>query len=247
VALAFQCHKFSPGVHHTKSLGLLYSKGCSDPLVIAVDANWGNCPDTCRSHTGYLATINQHVISWKSSKQCTISLSSTKAEYKALSNAGKEASWLINLCQEIFSNNSVNSAKIAIDNRGAIDLARSQVSQNGFRTKHMDLRLHFIRDLVKSKLINLQYVPLASNNADFLTKPVGRSRIVRSLQPYTSGPLNICAAPLAALSMGACQDTVMATPKKPNFKYSLSLNQVYQTLWIPAMADAVFLLYHPCR
>jgi hypothetical protein len=90
-------------------------------------------------HTGYLATLNHHIISWKSSKQCTVLLLSTEAEYKALSNAGKEASWLINLCQEIFSESPITTATIEIDNQGAIDLARSQVSQNVFCTKHMDL------------------------------------------------------------------------------------------------------------
>jgi hypothetical protein len=191
-----------------------------DNLVFSVDADWGNCPDTRRSHTGYLATLNHHIISWKSSKQCTVSLSSTEAEYKALSDAGKEASWLINLCQEIFSNNVVKTATIEIDNCGAIDLARSQVSQNGFRTKHMDLRLPFIRDLVKTKLITLKYVPLANNRSDFLTKPVGRSVITCLLRSLTSSPPSNCASHLAALSMGACQDIVMGTPNATNCKYS---------------------------
>ncbi|PLW34904.1 hypothetical protein PCASD_14760 [Puccinia coronata f. sp. avenae] len=127
-------------LHNTKDLGLLFGDEQSKPLIFSVDTDWGNCPvNTQRPHTGYLATLNHHIISWKLSKQCTVLLSSTEAEYKALSDAGKEASWLINLCQEIFSDSPIKTATIEIDNRGAIDLAGSQVSQNGFRTKHMDL------------------------------------------------------------------------------------------------------------
>ncbi|PLW04994.1 hypothetical protein PCANC_28362 [Puccinia coronata f. sp. avenae] len=204
-------------LQNTKQLGLLFSDGQSEPLVVLVDADWGNCPDTRRSHTGYLATLNHHIISWKSSKQCTVLLSSTEAEYKALLDAGKEASWLINLYQEIFSDNVVKTVTIEIDNRGAIDLACSQVSQNGFCTKHMDLCLHFIRNLVKTKLITLKYVPSANNCSDFLTKPVGRSVITRSLWSLNSSSLSNCASHLAALSIGACQDIVMGTPNAPNY------------------------------
>ncbi|PLW15159.1 hypothetical protein PCASD_14593 [Puccinia coronata f. sp. avenae] len=204
-------------LHHTKSLGLLFGTGGSEPLIISVDADWGNCPDTRRSHTGYLATLNHHIISWKSCKQSTISLSSTEAEYKALSDAGKEAYWLINLCQEIFEDSPVKTAVIEVDNRGAIDLARSQVSQNGFRTKHMDLWLHHIRDLICAKTISLKYVSSASNSSYFLTKPVGRSKINRSLQSHTATALNIGASHPTVPSMGACQDVVMGPPSESNY------------------------------
>ncbi|PLW32067.1 hypothetical protein PCANC_24578 [Puccinia coronata f. sp. avenae] len=204
-------------LHHTKSRGLLFCKNSVSPLIIAVDADWGNCPNTRRSHTGYISLLNNHIISWKSTKQCTVSLSSTEAEYKALSDAGKEASWLINLCQEIFPDNSITSAVVQIDNRGAIDLARSQVSQNGFRTKHMDLRLHFIRDLLKNKIISLEYVSSFNNPSNFLTKPVGKSNIVRSLQSYTSSLLTSGASHPTAQSMGACQDEIMDPPTDPNY------------------------------
>ncbi|PLW26423.1 hypothetical protein PCASD_25222 [Puccinia coronata f. sp. avenae] len=204
-------------LHHTKSLGLLFR---------------------------YLATLNHHIISWKSCKQSTVSLFSTEAEYKALSDAGKEASWLINLCQEIFEESPVKTAIIEVDNRGAINLARSQVSQNGFRTKHMDLRLHHIRDLIGAKTISLKYVASASNSSDFLTKPVGQSKITRSLQSHTSTALNIGASHPTVPSMGACQDVVMGPPSESNFKYRPKPNQArkpccYQLrlMFIPA--------YHP--
>ncbi|PLW34949.1 hypothetical protein PCANC_11417 [Puccinia coronata f. sp. avenae] len=165
---------------------------------------------------GYLATINHHIVSWKSLKQCTVSLSSTEAEYKALADAGKEASWLINLCQEIFCNTPTTLAVIKIDNCGAIDLACSQISQNSFR-EHMDLHLHYIQDLIKAKVISLKYVASVNNSANFLTKPVGRSRIVCSLQPYTLTALNISASHPMVPSTGACQDVIMGTSPEPNY------------------------------
>ncbi|PLW53302.1 hypothetical protein PCANC_06160 [Puccinia coronata f. sp. avenae] len=169
---AIQVFRYLKGTMHQ---GLLFkNKGCS-PLNIHVDADWGNCPDTQRLHTGYLSMVNSHIVSWKSTKQSTVSHSTTEAEYKALTDAGKEACWIINLTKEIrIHTKGINPPTICIDNRGALDLARSEISQNGFRTKHMDLWLHFVRKLLRQNIVQTKYVTSQSNQADFLTKPVGR-------------------------------------------------------------------------
>jgi hypothetical protein len=84
--------------------------------------------------------INSHIVSWKSTKQITVSLLTTEAEYKELTDAGKEACWIINLTKEIgIHTEGINPPTICIDNQGALDLAQSEISQNGFCMKHMDL------------------------------------------------------------------------------------------------------------
>ncbi|PLW35289.1 hypothetical protein PCASD_13664 [Puccinia coronata f. sp. avenae] len=173
-------------LNRTMYRGLHFQKQDTYNLRAFIDSDWGNCPDTRRSHTGFLVLRQSHLISWKSTKQSTVSLSSTEAEYKALADACKDVVWIQNLALEILTSSLSSLATVHVDNKGAIDLALSQVSQNGFRTKHMDLRLHFVRDLISQKLLKISFVPSSKNISDFLTKPV-------------------------AQSMSACQDTVPCT------------------------------------
>jgi hypothetical protein len=135
-----------------------------------------------------------------------VSLSSTEAEYKALSNACKDVIWVQNPSAEILLNHQATPAIVLVDNRGAIDLALSQVSQNGFWTKHMDLWLHFIRDLITRDLVKIVHVSSQKNFADFLTKPVGCTTISRAISTFASSAPSISALCSQARSMPACQN-----------------------------------------
>jgi hypothetical protein len=166
----------------TRDIGLTYKKQNEQKVKAYADADWGNCLVTRRSVTGYIVMTGDHVLSWKSNKQDTISLSSAEAEYKALSDLSREIVWITSLINEIKIFKSPSNIPVFIDNKAAIDLARSETSQNGFRTKHMDIRLHFVREHVQSNLLNLIYIKSNENPADFLTKAVGRCTIRRSLK-----------------------------------------------------------------
>ncbi|PLW21502.1 hypothetical protein PCANC_04962 [Puccinia coronata f. sp. avenae] len=73
--------------------------------------------------------INSHIVSWKSTKQITVSLLTTEAKYKELTDAGKEACWIINLTKEIgIHTEGINPPTICIDNQGALDLAQKSGS-----------------------------------------------------------------------------------------------------------------------
>jgi hypothetical protein len=93
-----------------------------------------------------------------------------------------------------------------VDNRGAIDLALSQVSQNGFRTKHMDLWLHLVQDLILRKSVKISFVPSHKNISDFLTKPVGRTSITRAISTFCINAPSLSALYSQAQSMPACQN-----------------------------------------
>ncbi|PLW47777.1 hypothetical protein PCASD_04330 [Puccinia coronata f. sp. avenae] len=108
----------------------------------------------------------------------------------------------------------------------------------------MDLRLHHICDLISSKLISLKYVASANNSSNFLTKPVGKSRILRSLQSFTLTALNISASHPMVPSTGACQDVVMGTSPELDYdefiadainqtRQSHNTTDVAQTLEVP--------------
>ncbi|POW10838.1 hypothetical protein PSTT_05755 [Puccinia striiformis] len=80
---AVQVFRYLKGTYR---FGLIFKKEKGAQLKAFADADWGNCPDTRRSTTGFLVMVGTHIINWKSTKQATISLSSAEAEYKALSD-----------------------------------------------------------------------------------------------------------------------------------------------------------------
>ncbi|KAH9442915.1 hypothetical protein Pst134EB_033155 [Puccinia striiformis f. sp. tritici] len=213
-------HLEKPGIQHfraaqqvfrylagTKHVGLVFTKSDGLSLCAHVDSDWGNCPDTRRSATGYVVLTGNQTLSWKASRQATVSLSSTEAEYKALSDLGRELAWLSSLISEIKLNHLPVEIPVGVDNQGAIDLARSEISQNGFRTKHMDIRLHFVRELITEKLIKLHYIRTTNNFSDFLTKPTGRCTIRRSLAAISVVSPDSSASNLAARGNPACRNT----------------------------------------
>ncbi|MBW0500088.1 hypothetical protein O181_039803 [Austropuccinia psidii MF-1] len=116
------------------------------------------------------------------SKQQTVSHSTTEAKYKSLSDATKETTWLMNLINETQLTSSLLNPTLFNDNKGAIDLALSDANHSGFKTKQMDIKLHFIRELLKKGTMMLEHVPTTSMNADFLTKSVGTTVLLKSLQ-----------------------------------------------------------------
>ena len=91
----------------------------------------------------------------------------------ALSTAAQEVSWL----RKFLVNFGLDQNKATVifeDNQGCIALAKNPVSHE--RTKHIDIRYHFIRELVEAKMIDLQYLPTADMLADLLTKGMARDR-----------------------------------------------------------------------
>ena len=114
---------------------------------------------------------NGPVISWKSKKQNSVALSTCEAEYMSLSATCQEAAYLCQLLKDILKQ-TFEPVVIKNDNQGAIALCKNPVKH--MKTKHIDIRYHFVRDYYQSKRIILQYVPSNENLADVFTKPVRR-------------------------------------------------------------------------
>lgn len=149
----------------TKNYCLKYSKGKAD-LVGFVDSNWASCSIDRRSYTGYCFMKSGSAISWESKKQRTVALSSCEAEYMALSDAGREAVYLKNL--EIEITGSCNKIILYCDSQSALKLASNYASHK--RSKHIDIRYNYIREIITNDIIETEYLPTAAMPADLLTK-----------------------------------------------------------------------------
>jgi ribonuclease HI len=138
------------------------------------DADWAGDVDDRRSTSGYVVRIGQSTVMWSTKKQKTVSLSSAEAEYMALSTAVQEVMWLRRfLCEMLdVSGMSVRVCmSVFVDNQAALHISKNDVYHD--RTKHIDIRYHFVREAVKDGLFQLLWVPTHQQLADGLTKALG--------------------------------------------------------------------------
>lgn len=149
----------------TKNYCLRYSKEKAE-LEGFVDADWASDATDRRSYTGFCFMKSGSAISWESKKQRTVALSSCEAEYMALSEACREAIYLQNLEHEITG--CSNKIVLYNDNQSAIKLTNNNQSHK--RSKHIDVRYNFIRDVIINGTIETKYLPTTSMPADLLTK-----------------------------------------------------------------------------
>ena len=133
-----------------RDFGLMYSVNGNSMLEGYVDADWGSRITDRRSYTGFCFTLSCCIISWQCKKQETVALSSSEAEYMAMSKACKESICLKNLQYEIIK--TMYCIDLYNDNQSAQKLALNPVFHK--RTKHIDIRYHFCRDCV-TNLIKL--------------------------------------------------------------------------------------------
>jgi len=167
-----------PGKEHWLAVKRIfrYLKGTSDvcliyggeaPSLIAgySDFDYAGDVDSRRSMTGYVFALGNSVISGKATMQPTATLSTTEAEYMALTEATKEGIWLKGLVSDMGLHQ--DQATVYCDSLSAICLTKDQVHHE--RTKHIDVRYHFLRN---EKRIQVKKVGTTDNPANMFTKPV---------------------------------------------------------------------------
>ncbi|KAI3649368.1 hypothetical protein MP228_005777, partial [Amoeboaphelidium protococcarum] len=133
------------------------------------DADWAGDTDGRKSTGGYLFKLANSPVSWQSKLQNIVALSSCESEYIALSNSAQEAIWLRRLLQEIGWTQDA-ATLIHEDNQGAIAVINGNKTHS--RTKHIDVRHHFIRTCVRDGHLRVVYCPTDLMLADILTKPL---------------------------------------------------------------------------
>jgi hypothetical protein len=164
----------------TEDFGLLVNPS-NDTLIGYSDADWAGDLDSRRSTTGYVFTIGGVPVSWKSKRQPTVALSTAEAEYMALSAACQEVIWLRRILKN-FSCAQKDSRIVFEDNQGCIALAKNPVAHD--RTKHIDIRYHFIREMMESGEIDIKYKMSEEMLADLLTKGMSRDRHIKLCQEF---------------------------------------------------------------
>ncbi|CDO78191.1 hypothetical protein BN946_scf184635.g1 [Trametes cinnabarina] len=137
------------------------------------DADWGANPVDRMSISGYAFLIGSGVIAWSSKKQAVVALSSTEAEYMAISYAARQAIWMRSMLAELTFVQE-RATKLRADNQSAIALSKDNVYHA--RSKHIDIQHHFIRECIESDTIALSYVPTDENVADLFMKALPRER-----------------------------------------------------------------------
>lgn len=134
-----------------------------------VDADWASDSLDRKSYTGFCFVMSGSAISWQSRKQRVTALSSTEAEYVALAEACREAIYLRELLYELTG--SLVKINLKCDNQSALKMATNHQCHN--RSKHIDVKHHFVRETVKSEKVEISYLPTNEMPADLLTKGLG--------------------------------------------------------------------------
>ncbi|KAF8625760.1 hypothetical protein AX15_005213 [Amanita polypyramis BW_CC] len=144
----------------------------SQPIVIGfADASFASHEDMT-SITGYVFTAAGGAITWASKKQKSVTLSTTEAEYVCLADATREASWLQNLYREL--GREISPTKIYGDNQSALAIAKNL--QYHKRTKHFNIKHHYIRKKINDNSIVVEYCPMEDMTADIFTKPLAKAK-----------------------------------------------------------------------
>jgi len=133
-----------------------------------LDANLGGDFDTKKSTTGYIFTLGGTTVSWKSKLQHRVSLSTMEVEYIVISEAAKEMIWLKNFLNEL--GKEQENASMFSDSQSAVSLAKNSVFHS--RCKHIQLRYHFIKELINDGDLSLLKILGSENPTDMLTKAV---------------------------------------------------------------------------
>ena len=151
----------------TMDYGIQYKKGESDECVGFSDADWARDTNDWKSTSGYMVKMSGGAIAWRSKKQECVAISTAEAEYVALSSTAQESVWLRRLTVELRSPPK-GPTVVFEDNQSAMAMCKSPLFHE--RSKHIDIKHHFIREQVASSNIKLVYCPTKEMATDMFTK-----------------------------------------------------------------------------
>lgn len=163
-------------VKGTISFGIIFKSKLPISLSIFSDADYAGDLDTRRSTTGYVLLVGSGPISWCSQRQPTVALSTTESEYIAASQTVKELIWVNLLLHELVPKKR-DTPQLFIDNQSAIKLIKNPEFHK--RTKHIDIKYHFIREQFEKHVFEPCYVHTNDQVADILTKPLAKASFAR--------------------------------------------------------------------
>ncbi|XP_019087375.1 PREDICTED: uncharacterized protein LOC109127260 [Camelina sativa] len=150
----------------TINMALHIRRDTNISLSAYCDSDWGGCKTTRRSTSGFCTLLGPNLISWSAKRQQTMSNSSTEAEYRALTTAAQELTWLSFLLRDLGIYQS-HPTLLQCDNLSAVYLSANPALHN--RSKSFDINYHYIREQVAIGLIETRHIPATLMLADIFT------------------------------------------------------------------------------
>ncbi|GJR06080.1 retrovirus-related pol polyprotein from transposon TNT 1-94 [Tanacetum coccineum] len=202
--------------------GLWYPKDSSIALTAFADADHAGCQDTRRSTSGSIQLLGDRLVSWSSKRQKSAAISSTEAEYIALSGCCAQVLWMRSQLTDYGF--GFNKIPMYCDNKSAIALCCNNVQHS--RSKHIDIRFHFIKEHVENGVIELYFVNTEYQLADIFTKALGRERIEFLINKLVICVLRISGLYTSRLLDAACKK-VLNLLKKGLLKVEATLKSAW--------------------
>ncbi|GJZ84773.1 ribonuclease H-like domain-containing protein [Tanacetum coccineum] len=143
-------------VRGTLDFGLHLYASATTSLVGYTNVDWAGFPSTRMSTSGYYVFLGDNLLSWLSKWQHTISRSSSEAKYMGVANVVAETAWIRNLLRELHSP-LVTATLVYCDNVSVVYMSADPVQHQ--RTKHIEIDIHFVRDMVTAGHVRILHVP----------------------------------------------------------------------------------------
>ena len=160
----------------TENYGLFYKRGdLRGELIGYSNSDFAGDRNDRKSTSGHIFFLGGMAVSWSSQKQSIVALSSCEPEYIAATSATCQAVWLSRLLGELMRN-EVMKAMLLVDNQSSITVSKNPVHH--YRTKHIDIRYHFVRQCVEDQKIEIEFVRSEDQLADTFTKALGKMKFL---------------------------------------------------------------------
>jgi hypothetical protein len=152
----------------TAELGIFYKRG-EEKLMAYSDSDYARDIDDRKSTSGYVFLLGSGAVAWSSKKQPVVTLSTTEAEFIAAASCACQSVWMHRILEKL-GHEQNKCTVVFCDNSSTINLSKNPVLHA--KSKHIDVRFHFLRDLTKDGVIKLEHCDSKDQIADIMTKPL---------------------------------------------------------------------------
>ncbi|RVW66685.1 Retrovirus-related Pol polyprotein from transposon TNT 1-94 [Vitis vinifera] len=153
----------------TVDLGVFYQKEGNGELMAYTDSDYAGDVDDRKSTSGYVFLLSEGAVAWSSKKQPVVTLSTTEAEFVAAASCACQGVWMRRVLEKL-GHSQGKCTTVLCDNSSTIKLSKNPVMHG--RSKHIDVRFHFLRDLTREGVVELKHCGTQEQVADIMTKPL---------------------------------------------------------------------------
>ncbi|XP_021897495.1 uncharacterized protein LOC110814369 [Carica papaya] len=173
-------------IKRTPGQGLFFPSSSAIQIKAFSDADWGTCPDTRRSLTGFCVFLGSSLVSWKLKKQQVVSRSSAEAEYRSMANTTCEIVWTLKLLRDLKVQHQ-GPALLYCDNQAALHIASNPMYHE--RTKHIELDCYFVREKIQDGTMKTMHISTRNQLADLMIKALHPAQFANLLSKM--GTINL--------------------------------------------------------